>query len=278
MKLLITGGEGQIAFDLKRCALVPFVAPNHLELDITNADAVQNYLEKFQPDVVINTAAYTAVDLAEKESEKSFLVNRDGAKNVAIACQKIKCPLIHLSTDYVFDGKKELPYHEEDEAQPLSVYGQSKLAGELAVQEACDRYIILRVSAVFGEQGNNFVKTILRLASEREELRIVNDQWTCPTPSRAIAETILKLCDAIKKNPSWGVYHYSGMPGMNWFEFAKKIISHAGNRSSLKVKTILPVTAKEFNAPALRPKNSMLDCTKLRIRFGITQPEWEEFL
>lgn len=277
MKILITGGGGQVAYDLKQFAKLrklDFYAPPREELSVLDIETVHTAIEEYQPDFVINTAAYTAVDRSEKESGYAFTVNFFGAKHVAIACEKLNCPLIHLSTDYVFDGTARRPYLETDPTNPVNVYGESKLRAEEFIQEFVTKFIILRVSAVFGVHGNNFVKTILRLAREKEELRVVSDQVTCPTPARAIAETVLKLCE----NPTWGIYHYCGEKETSWYDFARKAIAIGGEYESLKVKTIHPIPTTEYPTPAKRPAYSVLDCEKIKKTFGVTQPNWEEGL
>lgn len=279
MKILITGGNGQVAYDLAQLAkihAIDYFAPTRSQLDITKEKEIFNAIQTFQPDYVINTAAFTAVDAAENDIDTAFNVNCEGAKNIAIACQQMNIPLLQLSTDYIFSGKKNDLYQEDDSPEPLNTYGQSKLAGEIAVQKNAEKHLILRVSGVFGVHGKNFVKTILRLAEEREELRIVSDQVTCLTPSFAIAETLLTLCQRLHHTPAWGVYHYCGMPKMNWFECAKKIIAIANEYKPFKVKTIIPITSKEYSAPAQRPQYSALDCEKIKKTFGIAQPSWEE--
>lgn len=277
MKILMTGGHGQIAYEVTRMAIekkYSIFAPSRQELDITDRDVVINTVKHFQPDIVINTAAYTKVDLAEKESEYAYAVNREGAKNIAIACSKIKCPLLHLSTDYVFDGKQTRPYLEVDPVAPLNIYGTSKWQGEEAVRTHGEQHIILRVSGVFGTQGVNFVKTILRLARDSEELRIVADQMICPTPAKAIAETLLKMLTFSK----WGTYHYCSAAAVTWYDFAKHIIQHAQSCSVLRVKSIVAISSVDYPTLAQRPLYSVLNCTKLEKSAGIQCPNWEEGL
>jgi dTDP-4-dehydrorhamnose reductase len=273
MKLLITGGNGQVAYDLVRLARaqqIDFIAPSRAELDIADLYSVMTALEQFKPDFVVNTAAYTQVDRAEQEILQSFAVNAEGAKNLAIACEKFHCPLLHLSTDYVFDGKQNYPYIETDHVAPINVYGNSKLLGEEEIHQYGKNFIILRVSAVFGVHGNNFVKTILRLARERETLRIVSDQITCPTPAADIAATLLEIC----KNPQWGLFHYCGEPVISWYEFAKNIIEQASRYEVLRVKEIEAITTADYPTPAKRPHYSVLNCEKFKKTFHLQQPDW----
>jgi dTDP-4-dehydrorhamnose reductase len=277
-KIFITGGNGQVAYELVQLLReknIDFIAPAREELDITVEMAVYDAIKEFKPDAVVNAAAYTRVDLAEKESQLADAVNHTGAMYLAKTCEKIQCPLVHISTDYIFDGSQTTPYLETSPANPLNSYGLSKQLGELVVQEYCDHSTILRVSGVFGVHGNNFVKTILRLAKEREILRIVSDQIICPTPARAIAETILQIL----LNPRWGIYHYCGTPSTNWHAFAEVIVQKALEvNQQLLVKKIEAITTNEYPLPAKRPNYSVLNCQKIADTFGINQPDWEQGL
>lgn len=271
-KILITGSQGQLAYELKRLAIPHnVIALSHDELDITQEKAVQKALELHQPDYVINTAAYTQVDLAEQQTEQAYAVNCTGAKNLAMACAKFSIPLLHLSTDYVFDGSKNTPYLETDSVSPVNTYGLTKWQGEEVIRTHCPQHIILRVSSVFGEHGHNFVKTILRLANEREVLRIVSDQTMCPTPAYAIADTLLKII----KIQQWGTYHYCGAEAVTWYDFAKQIVSIAQKKTSLRVQHIEPIQTKDFQTAAKRPAYSVLDCTQFEKHFKITRPSWQ---
>ena len=265
MKTLITGANGQVAFELQRYAGTrTIIALTKDQLDITDPEEL---IQSIRPDVVINTAAYTKVDDAEKNPEMAFAVNREGAKNLAIACEKIKCPLIHLSTDYVFDGQKNTPYLEEDPTLPLSIYGKSKWEGEEAVRHHCEKHIIIRMSAVFGVQGNNFVKTMLRLAKQKLKPRVVNDQITCPTPASDIAKMLWQMCEKITGVHEWGTYHFCATPAVSWYEFASHIIDAVES---------IPTTG--YPLPAARPKYSVLDCQKIKKIFNIQQPNWQKGL
>lgn len=279
MKLLMTGGNGQLAYDLcakARLESVDFYAPTREQLSITNVDAIKQIVEQYQPDFIINTAAYTQVDLAEKEAAQAIGVNAQGAMLLAEVCEKHGIPLLHMSTDYVFDGKSTIPYCETDGVSPLNQYGYSKWQGELEVVKHASRAIILRVSAVFGVHGHNFVKTIMRLAEEREELRIVSDQITCPTPAAAIADAIFRMI----QSPHWGIYHYCGAPAVSWCDFAKKIIDIATSRLSsmrqLKIQHIIPVNTVEYPMAAMRPSYSVLNCQKIESTYGIMPANWEK--
>lgn len=246
------------------------------QLDITEIDGVRSTLKNIKPDVVVNAAAYTAVDKAESEKELAFAVNRDGARNLAYVCNELNIPLVHISTDYVFDGNKTSDYYEDDLASPLNVYGQSKWQGEEAVRRVCKRYIILRVSWVFGVFGNNFVKTICGLARAREELKIVEDQQGSPTSTRSISQAIMKICQKLEGN--WGTFHYACRPATNWFEFAQAIVSELSQLEAITVKKVLPIKTDGYSFVAKRPMNSILNCEKIEKVFGITQLNWRDEL
>jgi dTDP-4-dehydrorhamnose reductase len=275
MKLVVTGANGQVGWELTRRAAGHQVAALDLaELDITDARAVHDALVKHDAEAVINAAAYTAVDKAEQEPELAFAVNRDGPANLASSCADLGIPLLHISTDYVFDGNQTAPYREDDPVAPLGVYGLSKWAGEEAVRLTLPKHIVLRVSWVFGVHGHNFVKTILRLAGEREELRVVADQRGCPTFAGDIAEVLLALVDRSGDAP-WGTYHYCGTPATTWHGFAQAIVKSACIRGPIRAKNIIPITTAEYPTPAKRPVNSVLDCSRLHKSFGIAPGPWE---
>ncbi len=225
----------------------------------------------------MNCAAYTAVDRAEQEPDRAFAVNRDGPANLARACAAAGAVLLHLSTDYVFDGTKSGPYREDDAAAPLGVYGGSKWAGEEAVRQTLPAHLILRVSWVFGATGGNFVKTMLRLAREREELRVVDDQHGCPTHAGAIAATLLTLAERLTGGPSaaYGTYHFCNPPPVTWHGFAGAIIERARALTPIKTRTIVPIATQDYPLPARRPANSVLDCTRLHETFGLTPEPWQ---
>lgn len=304
MRMIVTGAQGQVGWELTRRATAlghEVLAWDVAELDITDADAVDQALDASGAELVINAAAYTAVDKAEQESELAFAVNRDGPAHLAAACARLKIPLLHISTDYVYDGAKIDPYVETDPTTPLGVYGASKLAGDEAVRKLLPRHLILRVSWVFGVHGHNFVKTILRLAREREELRIVADQRGGPTFAGDIADVLLELAGRIAEidaNNAWGIYHYCGEPATTWRGFASAIVERARDderspkrrgrsRKSntiakpaqpdkpLMVQTVTPITTANYPTPAARPMNSVLDCAKLSTRFGIQPRPWQ---
>lgn len=277
MRVLVTGAGGQVGAELVRRARAPLVldARDSHALDITDRAAVR--LAVAGADLVINAAAYTAVDSAEREPERAFAVNRDGVAHLADACAAGGIPLFHISTDYVFDGRAGRAWREDDVPAPLGVYGASKLAGEKVLRERLDRHLVLRVSWVFGALGSNFVRTILRLAAEREELRVVADQVGGPTPADAIADSLLALAVRFGQGGALarGTYHYCGTPAVSWHGFAEAIVAEARRRMPLRVQRVTPITSAEFPTPAARPANSRLDCGRLRADHGIEQPRWD---
>ncbi len=282
MKIVIFGGAGQLGSDFQRMARlegIDVISCDLPEIDITAEAQVLDAVKHHSPDIVINAAAYTAVDKAEQEAKIAYAVNRDGAKNCAIACQKVQIPLIHISTDYVFNGENTNPYTETDEVFPIGVYGQSKWEGECAVRELLDKHLIIRISWVFGFYGQNFVKTMQRLARERDELSIVGDQYGCPTATRALSYALIKIArTAIDNAGPWGTYHYSCAPPTNWYEFAKVIIAETKQYETLKVKNIKSISTQEYPTPAQRPVNSIMDCRKIKKDYAIEQVSWKEEL
>jgi len=284
MKVLLTGAQGQVGSEIQRLMTLSewsLYACGHDQLDIVDAMQVARQLNEYQPDLVINTAAYTAVDQAESEPDAAFSINSEGPKNLAMECARYGIPLIHLSTDYVFDGAMARPYTEQDSVSPLGVYGQSKWQGEQQVRRLCEKHIVLRVSWVYGCVGNNFVKTMLRLAKERDELRIVADQSGCPTSARDIARVIEHLAQKITESQSvshWGTYHYCGAPVTNWYQFAKAIIAEERKYDSLQIKNIIAIGTEDYPTAAQRPKNSALCCDKILEHFGIRQVDWQSEL
>lgn len=276
MKLLITGAKSQIGLELAKQATekkLQIFSFDHKELDITQSDQIADSLVKLKPTIVINTAAYTAVDKAEEESKLAFASNCEGPRLLAQICAEKNIPLIHLSTDYVFSGEKNTPYLENDMVNPLNVYGQSKLVGEEAIRQHWDKHIILRLSGIFSSQGQNFVKTILRLANEKEELRIVNDQVTCPTSAADIAEAIL-FCYENLANTSWGTYHFCSLEPTSWFHFTETILQQAAKYQFFKVKRLIGISSEQYKTAAKRPAYSVLDCHKIQSNLNCTLPSW----
>ncbi len=282
MKILITGAGGQLGQTLsERLAEVhDTLAFDRQGFDITNLSLIDNIIKETQPDCVINTAAYTAVDKAEDERLLALKINRDGPENLAKICEKYDIPLIHISTDYVFDGEKTSPYTEDDVTNPINVYGESKCLGEEAVRENCRKHIILRVSWVFGVHGHNFVKTIQRLSRELATLNIVSDQQGCPTSTENISTVLLSITEKIKSPgfDSWGTYHYCDTPESNWFEFAKAIVAETQVYETLAIKQLGSKLTVDYPTPAKRPKNSRMNCQKLETQLGIARCSWAKAL
>ncbi|QSX32678.1 dTDP-4-dehydrorhamnose reductase [Shewanella avicenniae] len=284
VKLMVTGANGQVGTSLQQRAERlgwQVLAVDRNELDITDRAAVLQASTQFQPNVIINAAAHTAVDKAETELEASYAINRDGPQYLAEAASACNALLLHISTDYVFAGDKAGIYLETDPVAPQGVYGASKLAGELAVAQHCAKHLILRTAWVFGEHGNNFVKTMLRVGSMRASLNVVADQFGGPTYAGDIADALLTMAaQALKPEFSaWGVYHFSGAPHVSWHGFAEAIFSKAAELTLLdKVPTVNAISTSEYPTPARRPANSRLDCHKIQQVFGIEPSNWQRAL
>jgi len=280
MKILVTGGHGQVGSELERLGAAKgreILLTDHRHLDITDSKSVSDFFYKHCPGVCINAAAYTAVDKAEEDIDSAFSVNRDGAANLAQACQELKIPLLHISTDYVFDGGKSSPYSEVDEPEPASVYGKSKWDGDQQVAQLLSEHIILRVAWVFSANGHNFVKTMLRLGKELGELGIVSDQQGGPTWAGDIASALIKIVDQFESGKAieWGVYNYIGQPSVSWFGFASEIFHMTVDLGILEqTPKLKAISTIDYPTPAKRPMNSVLDCSKIRNNFGIEQPDW----
>ena len=274
-KILVTGANGQLGQSLQKLSqkekAFQFLFTDSETLDITNKEEVLNFFWQNEPDVCINAAAYTAVDLAETDTEKAFLVNADGTENLALACAEYNAQFIHVSTDYVFDGTNNLEYTEEDFTNPLGVYGASKLAGEELALEANPCAIILRTSWVYSEFGKNFVKTMLSLFATKEELNVVADQYGQPTNATDLAEAILTIVKTEKKTA--GIFNFSNEGKISWYDFAQKIAELSGS----KIK-INPIVTSQYPTPAKRPQNSTLDLSKIKSTYHINIKPWEESL
>ena len=283
MRVLITGARGQVGHELMRLLPDDFeaVGMGSAQLDIANPVQVAEVVAAVQPQLIINAAAYTAVDKAESEPQHAWAVNRDGVAHLAQAAERLDIPLLHISTDYVFAGNAREPYQETDPTGPTGVYGASKLGGELALAEHCRQHLTLRTSWVFGAHGNNFVKTMLRLGREREELAVVADQHGCPTSSASIATALWSLAVQYREQGTlqWGVYHFSGTPACTWHGFAEEIFLQAQALQLLERHPhVRAITAVDYPTPAKRPAWSVLDCTKLQGAHGIALPDWREDL
>lgn len=279
MRVLITGARGQVGHELLRLAPEGFdaVGQGSIELDIADASAVVREIERLRPQLIINAAAYTAVDKAESEPERAYAVNRDGPANLGRAAEQLGIPVLHISTDYVFSGEAVKAYREDDPTGPTGVYGASKLAGELALADACSRYLILRTSWVFGAHGNNFVKTMLRLGREREQLSVVADQQGCPTSAASIARSLWRLAERYQQEGAlrWGTYHYSGTPACSWHAFAQEIFQQAKQAGLLACQPVVQaISTAQYPTPAKRPAWSVLDCSLLQDAYGIAPADW----
>ena len=274
-KILVTGANGQLGQCLQKISSqfeeFEFIFTDSETLDITNKEEVNDFFWQNAPDFCINAAAYTAVDLAETDIEKAFLVNADGTENLAEACAENNAQFIHVSTDYVFDGENNLAYTEEDFTNPLGVYGASKLAGDELALEVNPCSVILRTSWVYSEFGKNFVKTMLNLFSTKEELNIVADQFGQPTNANDLAEAIMKIIKSEKITP--GIFNFSNLGRISWFDFAEKI----AELSEAKIK-LNAIETSQYPTPAKRPKNSVLDLDKISKTYAIQLKPWEESL
>jgi dTDP-4-dehydrorhamnose reductase len=282
MRVLITGCHGQVGYclteQLSKNENITVLALDRDYLDITNQDAVKAAVAEFQPSIIINAAAHTAVDKAEEEVELSYAINRDGPKYLAQAAQDMGAAILHISTDYVFEGNKIGVYAESDTTNPQGIYGESKLAGEIAVAEACDKHVILRTAWVFGENGNNFVKTMLRLGATRDALNIVGDQFGGPTYAGDIADALIHIAKRITQGDAieYGVYHFSGLPHVSWYEFAVTIFDTALEQGVINKKpSLTSITTEQYRTPAKRPSNSCLSTEKINNAFLIEASDWQ---
>jgi dTDP-4-dehydrorhamnose reductase len=278
--LAVFGTNGQIGRALAELGPPPgwtLVGFDRDRADITDAEAVRRALAEMKTGVVVNAAAYTAVDRAEAEPELAYAVNRDGAGNVAAAAAERGLPVIHFSTDYVFDGTRTSAYGEDDPVHPLSVYGASKWAGEEAVRAAHARHLILRTAWVFAPFGSNFVRTMLQLAAERDSLRVVADQTGCPTSAHCLAEAVLALAPRLLAGEGFGTFHHVGAPAISWHGFAAAIFQRLA-REGRKVPSLEAITTEQYPTPAQRPACSILSGAKLAAVHGIQPPDWREGL
>ena len=272
MKILVLGSKGQLG----KCLANNLQKTNHKvshtsrkEIDVANLELTRKHILKISPDVIINATAYTAVDKAEEDKKNADMINHIAVSNIAEICNKLGCWLIHISTDYVFDGLSNEPYLENDQTNPQGVYGETKLNGELVIQSSGCKYIIIRTSWVYSEYGNNFLKTMLDYGKEREELRLINDQIGCPTYAGDVARSIVKIVSKLNLCEGNGIYHYCGDYSCSWYEFGKEIFKYAKRKNFKTPAIISPIKTTEYPVAAKRPAFSVLDCSKIENEFGI---------
>jgi dTDP-4-dehydrorhamnose reductase len=278
MKILVLGSKGQLGRclnDQLKDTEYEVIYTSREQIDIANFEQTKNQILKNSPDLIINATAFTAVDKAEEDQKTANLINHLAVKNIADICNQLECWLIHVSTDYVFDGNSKVPYKEDDQTNPQGVYGETKLKGELAIQSSGCKHIIIRTAWVFSEYGNNFLKTMLRLGAERDELSIVGDQIGCPTYSQDIAKSIIATLPylSLEKNIQ-GVYHYCGDEQCSWYDFAQVIFSEASQLNHKIPHSVKPINTVDYSTIAVRPAYSVLDCSKIKSYFGINNSEW----
>jgi len=283
MRILLIGAKGQLGWEILRQA--PDSACNCIGIDIAEADLtdpgqVDRVIAATGPDLLINAAAYTQVDAAETDVRAAFAVNRDAAAHLAAACATAHIPMVHISTDFVFDGKKTTPYMETDPVAPLSVYGQSKAAGEEVVRRTLDQHLIIRTAWLYGVHGHNFVKSMLRLGREKRELGVVSDQIGCPTFAADIAAALLSIAHRIQSHSQipWGTYHLCGHGIVSWHGFAQRIFKIAYRLDLVAAVKVIPISTAEYPTPAPRPAFSAMSCEKINTGFGIESPPWQDSL
>lgn len=274
MKIAVTGVTGQVGREIVSLLQSEHevAALDRAALDLTDSSAIEDCIARLQPDCFINCAAYTQVDAAEKDEATAFALNADAPRTIANACRRAGARLIHFSTDYVFDGHSTVPYRESDPTDPINVYGRSKLAGEQAIESCGGDYLILRASWIYGMHGHNFLRTMLRLGSEREILRVVNDQVGSPTWARSLAEATQRIVQ--RRTVPSGIYHLSSGGQTSWHGFATEIFRHVPPERR-RVREIVPISTQQYPTPAARPAYSVLNTGKFQAAFGFNLPEWK---
>ncbi|CAI8979314.1 dTDP-4-dehydrorhamnose reductase [Pseudomonas sp. IT-P291] len=281
MKILINGRHGQVSHELQRRlgAVGELIVLGRDQLDLAQPDQIRRQVQNLRPDLIINAAAHTAVDLAESEPLSAFAINATAPGILAEEALALDIPLIHYSTDYVFDGKKAGPYNEDDTPNPLGVYGKSKLAGEQAIRDVQGKHLILRTSWVYSTHGRNFLLTMQRLLQEKPELRVVADQIGAPTWAGTIANSTLALIEHWQANEvtNWGTYHLTAQGETSWFGFAQAI-GEALRQQGKPCADLFPIPSSDYPTPAARPLNSRLDCSRLQRDWGVSQPDWQTAL
>ncbi|MCQ4265180.1 dTDP-4-dehydrorhamnose reductase [Stutzerimonas stutzeri] len=283
MRILVCGAGGQVGRELVERAAdfgLEVLAPARAQLDVSKPEQVAAAMRQ-RPGLIINAAAYTHVDNAESHSDQAYAVNRDGPRYLAEAAKGAGIPLFHISTDYVFSGEANRPYSEDDDTGPTGVYGASKLEGEEAIRSCLPAHLILRTSWVYGVHGHNFVKTMLRLAQQRDALGVVSDQIGCPTQAGSIARVLLELARryAAEGELAWGVYHYSGAPACSWYDFAVEIFRQGADVGLLaRQPKVSPIATAQYPTPARRPAWSVLDCSRFQKTFGLAPHDWQDDL
>lgn len=272
---MVTGANGQLGKELRKLSSsyprYEYIFLSREDMPIHHFEMVRHYFSIYRPAFLINCAAYTAVDRAESEKERAFQINGEATGVLAAVCSENQCGLVHISTDYVFDGKAKEPYTEDADTNPQSVYGASKLEGEKQAVEYNPESIIIRTSWVYSEYGKNFVKTMLRLMSEKEEISVVNDQYGSPTYAADLAEAILQIISSGKWQP--GIYHYSNRGIISWYDFAEAIRELSGSKCNIN-----PIPTSQFPTPAKRPAWSVLDTSRIQAVYGITIKDWKDSL
>jgi dTDP-4-dehydrorhamnose reductase len=280
MKILVLGSKGQLGQCLKDQLAITdhdVVYTSRGQIDIADFEVTKNKILEIAPDVVVNATAFTAVDKAEEEHQAADRINHLAVANIASICNRLDCWLIHVSTDYVFDGISEVPYKEDNPTNPQGVYGDSKLKGEVAIEASGCKYLIIRTAWVYSEYGNNFLKTMLRLGADRDELSIVGDQIGCPTYAQDIAKSIVSILSCLDlKDSSSGIYHYCGDEPCSWYDFARAIFLEAEVQGLKTPSYVKSITTADYPTPAIRPAYSVLDCSKIESCFDVTRSNWRD--